>query len=546
MVNSGLMDRLLLSNFRLQLASFAVSATFVVLLCFLFELRWETNDDIAMSMVAHGYGIASIGSPNIVFSNVVWGYLVRLLPEINGILGYSLATLGTLIVVSTVIVYGLCRLGVGYVVSFSVLVLILTRPVLVPQFTINAGLLMVAAILCWILFVQKNDKQALVMGCILAFCSFLVRSDEFYLVLIIASPVLPWRALWLHHSSKIAFFALILAIAGSAIINHQAYQGPEWKDYNELNPARKPITDFGFDRHLKQHPEILQEYGYSPNDIGLIRSWFFIDPAIANPIILKEMIDKLGFMPNEKKALANAWIALSVLYNFKLLPLILAAFLLALLRPSWKIAASWGLCIAAIVGIGILGRPGVLRIQIPLFSFLLIAPLFEGKITGWRRLIQSGIIFVAAAVNFDTVCAESKWHQPRAEKMRFQFAGFPNSPIVVWGAALPYEALFPVIRTSGSMAYSQIYGLGCFTLAPFSIHSTEKQAGRSAIDLLLRGNDLLVIANEIAFNQFNIYAKERLHGKLNVVSVQRYGKTPVRRVRFEKENDIQHKEALIK
>ena len=85
MVNSGLMDRLLLSNFRLQLASFAVSATFVVLLCFLFELRWETNDDIAMSMVAHGYGIASIGSPNIVFSNVVWGYLVRLLPEINGI-----------------------------------------------------------------------------------------------------------------------------------------------------------------------------------------------------------------------------------------------------------------------------------------------------------------------------------------------------------------------------------------------------------------------------------------------------------------------------
>ena len=52
-------------------------ATFVFALCLFFEPRWETNDDVAMSMVAHGYGIAAVGMPNLIFSNVVWGYLVQ-------------------------------------------------------------------------------------------------------------------------------------------------------------------------------------------------------------------------------------------------------------------------------------------------------------------------------------------------------------------------------------------------------------------------------------------------------------------------------------
>ena len=38
-------------------------------------------------MIAHGYGIATVGSANILFSNVLWGHLVQLIPEINGVLG---------------------------------------------------------------------------------------------------------------------------------------------------------------------------------------------------------------------------------------------------------------------------------------------------------------------------------------------------------------------------------------------------------------------------------------------------------------------------
>lgn len=37
----------------------------------IFEPAWETNDDVAIAMVAHGYGFASTGSANLLFSNVL-------------------------------------------------------------------------------------------------------------------------------------------------------------------------------------------------------------------------------------------------------------------------------------------------------------------------------------------------------------------------------------------------------------------------------------------------------------------------------------------
>lgn len=53
---------------------------------------WETNDDVAM--VAHGYGFADQPSPNLLFSNVIWGHLVQSLNGLFGLQGYSVGTLG--------------------------------------------------------------------------------------------------------------------------------------------------------------------------------------------------------------------------------------------------------------------------------------------------------------------------------------------------------------------------------------------------------------------------------------------------------------------
>src|SRR5881392_1936328 len=61
------------SPIRHLLIAATISISWMILLCAAFNPKWETNDDVAMSMVAHGYGIADYGSDRLFFSNVLWG-----------------------------------------------------------------------------------------------------------------------------------------------------------------------------------------------------------------------------------------------------------------------------------------------------------------------------------------------------------------------------------------------------------------------------------------------------------------------------------------
>jgi hypothetical protein len=525
---SSLADRFRSSHFKLFLCALAISSFFVFVLCFFFAPKWETNDDVAMSMIAHGYGIAVVSSPNILFSNVLWGYLVRVIPEIHGVFGYSIATLSVLVIVGVVVIYGLFRGGVGPVACICALALILVRPVLFPQFTINAGLLLIAALMCWRLYAQQNDRHALVAGCILAFLSYLVRSQEFFLVLFVALPLLPWSALLLYRSAKIAIFVLVFGIAVSAIIDHQAYQGDAWKSYNELNSPRAAFTDYDAGRILRSRLDILERHGYTVNDIDLIDHWFFDDPRIANPQALKAMLTEMGPLETQGNALSNALTSVRTLLSPILLPCVLAAFLLALLRPSWQVAASWGLCIVAVFVVGLLGRPGVFRVYVPLASLLLVAPFLNGHVSGWRYRLIVCILLVAAVINAACVFSESRTFQIASEQARKKLAALSaDPPPVVWGATFPYEAVYPVLGASSEAMSYHYYGLGCSTLAPFSVAYAKQKAGQGLTDLLTEERGVQIMATGADLRMLEVYCKERLHGQLKVLSEKVYGKIKV-------------------
>ncbi len=521
------------SKFWLIVGSLALSAAFVLSLCLVFEARWETNDDVAMSMVAHGYGVAAFGSPNIIFSNVLWGYLVRAIPQINGIPGYSIVTLGVLITVGALVLFGLYRLGAGYIASLSVFALLLVRPVLFPQFTINAGLLLVGAIICCHLFARQNNWQALLIGCLLAFSSYLVRSNEFFLVLFGSLPLLPWRTLLRRRSSQVSLLALILVMAVSTVINHKAYQGQEWKAFNELNPVRTPFTDFGADEHLKMRPDILGRYGFSANDVDLIREWFFVDPEIASPQTLQAMLAELGQLPAQRNSVAKGWAGIETLWDLKLLPLVLTALLLALLRPSWRVAASWVLCIVSVFVMGLLGRPGIIRVYVPLVCLLVIAPFLTEQFSDWRNRLGAGVLLVAAVLNASLVFTESKTIQITSQQAREGLEAFPRNPVVIWGIGFPLEAVYPVMGASPSAMSLQLYGLGAFTLAPFSVAFTELQQGRGMIDLFVKETGVPIVANEKCLRYLETYCKERLHGDIRELSAQEYGAIMVSLLRCE-------------
>lgn len=513
----------MVSKSLLFIASLVISIFFAGMLWKYFEPRWETNDDVGMSMVAHGYGNVAAGSPKLIFSNVVWGGIVRIIPEFSGVLGYSSASFGVLVLAGTALLNGLFRSGANCIVCLSVFGLILIRPILFPQFTINAGLLMMGAVLCWIQYARLNERRFLVAGCLLAYLSYLIRSHEFFLILVIAAPLLPCRTILSRKSAKTAFFALMSAIVSSAFIDHQAYRGEAWQTFNEINPVRVPYTDYGAAEHLMKRSDILKKYGYSANDMEMIRNFYVADPRIMDPEKLRAMIKELGPLTTKEGALKNGWLGIRALWHPCLFPFLISSLLLAMLLPNRNIAISWGLCITAIFVLGLMGRPGVMRIYVPILSLLVVAPLFVAKTTHWRKFLCASVLLVACLFNASRVISESKMSSVTIECTRKALSDFPKKTIVIWGGAFPFEYAYPVMGIPSNARQYKLYSLACFTAAPFSIAYCESQEGNGMIDRLLSEHGVPIVAYEYQFKLLEVYCQEHLHGKYEVLSTRQYG-----------------------
>ncbi|WP_369977138.1 hypothetical protein [Xanthomonas bundabergensis] len=512
------------AEWRQWLGALLVVLFSVAALCAAYSPRWETNDDVGMAMLAHGYGMAAVGSPNLVFSNVVWGYIVRLLPTPGGIDGYALATFAVLVLVGTTLLYCLRRLGTGWMLAISILALVLARPVLLPQFTVNAGLLAVAAVACLRLHAHTGRIPALWLGATLMFLSCLVRSHEFLLVMLVALPLLPWRSLAQGRAPRWAAAALCIALLAAALLDRQAYATPAWKDFNDLNLVRAAFTDFGAGDYLNTRPDILARHGYTTNDIDLLSRWFFADPRIADPTALKAMLAEAGALPLRENGLATGWQGIRALWHPNLLPLLVAALLLGVLLPSRKVALAWLLCASAVFVLGLLGRPGVLRVYVPLIALLTIAPLlFVDAGHSSKRHAILAVAALAAGANAWLSVAAWQTVQHADAQARSDLASLPRGSIVVWGATFPFEAVYRPFNGAAERGRYRLYSLGAFTLVPNSVARREDQAGRGFVRLLQQGDGVTIIANEQRLQWLDLYCAQRLHGEPAQLQVWRAG-----------------------
>jgi hypothetical protein len=519
---------------RPALLAFLVIATFIVSLCLAFDPRWETNDDVAMSMIAHGYGLAAYGSPNVIFSNVLWGYLVRAIPTINGVLGYSLATLVVLLTFGWATLYFLLRLGVEFFTSLLTVVLLIALPTLISQFTVNAGLLTVAAVIGWQVHARRGGVGNLVIACLLAFFGYLIRSQEFLLVLGVALPLLPWRALRERRQMQIAILLLGVAIISATAFDRWSYSGPEWQPFLEFNSARLPFTDYGAGEHLNQHPEIIARHGYSQNDMDLIANWFFVDPQIADPKSLNEMLAELGPLPLQEGNIQSGFVAIKKLFEQVLLPLLLSSLLLLVLMPRWPVALAWMLFLAALFAMGVMGRPGQLQVYIPVVSLLLVAPFVVGMYReGVRQWIATLTLLVACVGNAYLLIPEALVSKQWIHQVQSDIHGLHSGTIVSWGGDLPFELAFPVLSNDLNSRNIRFYELNSFTNAPFSVAHTEQKTGRGMLERLKSKVGIPVIASPKRIELLRIYCKEHLNGHLHGFVTYQTRSLTVRQVRCE-------------
>lgn len=494
-----------------------VSVAMMIVLYWVFPPRWETNDDVAMSMIAHGYGMASSGSPDLVFSNVLWGYLVRSLPAIGAIKGYTLATLVSLLCVCWSVLYFTTRLTDTRWLGLSCVALVLFKPLVVPQFTVTAGLMAVSAVLAWLTYAREPKKVFLLIGCAFAFAAFLVRSLEFAVVMFIAIPLIPWRFVRTDRAVQLALASLVTLIGVAILLDYFAYLGPEWKSFNGFNLVRIAFTDYGVGEVIKRHPDVMTRYGYTANDIDLLTNWFFVDPAIADPNALKAMITEVGGAAIRGGFLQNGWRGIAAFWDSALWPLSLGACLLLVCRPSLKILTTVALAVLVVFAIGVAGRPGVARIYVPIIGFVMVMQTIACASSARIKLVAGVALMCAVVLNCWQAVPEINKLNGLGKIVRERVHDFPKETVVVW--TFNVELTHPVLAAAPPFS---LYALGTFTNAPFSVSYSEARAGRSVINRLLSEHGVLIAGNAQQFEMLRLYCAERLNGSLVEMSSRDY------------------------
>jgi hypothetical protein len=496
------------------LIAVGVAALLIGSLSLLFEPRWETNDDVGMSMIAHGFGIAAFGTPNLVFSNVVWGHFARAIPSIHGVLGYTTAAYLALIAAGAAIYFAVAHFTANSLAGFAAILLLLCRPVLFPQFTITAGLLTVGALLSLVLYAKTPRRGMLVVGAVLAFGGYLVRSEEFLLVMLVAIPLLPWRTAMRDRSIQVTVAGLCLAIASAATLDHRAYSQPEWKAFKEIRAPLTTTIDFGGAAYLKQHPDILARNGFTRNDIDLVGNWFYAEEGVPDAGALRSMLSDLGAIPVQQGSMERAWGGVKELLHPSLQPLVLAAVLLGLLFPSWRLLACWAMCLGALFSLGLLGRPGVIRVYVPVVSLLVVAPFISQTGSAWRTRLAAVVLIGAALLNSSTAFPAARSHEQIATAVRRGLQQFPSELVVNWGGAFPFEAAYPVFGIpSAAMGY-RFYSLGGLSLTPSSHVRVQQSRDEGLVPRLLGPQGVPIIASERRFSLLSTYCKEHWKGEL--------------------------------
>jgi hypothetical protein len=496
------------SCIRHILTAAAISITWMTLLCAIFDPRWEVNDDFAMSGVAHGYGIAEYGSPRLFFSNVVWGFIVRGLPSIDGVLGYSVATLLSLALAATATVYFLLRIGIGPIVSALVLTLAFMRPILFPQFTETAGLLAIAGVLGLLAYHRHGSIFDLVLACCLAFIAYLIRDLELALVVVVALPVLPLRKLAASRAVRFAAAGLAVCIAGAFAANVWAYSSPEWQTFRQQNLARAPLTDFGATKFILERPDLMQRHGLSANDVKLVGNWFFVDPRLSDPELLRSLVSEIPAQTVVEKNLASSLPALSLLLGPQLMTITLvgAALLLVLLRPS--LFAAWFVWSAAFLVFTALGRSPPVRVCLPILALLIIAAVsMKYRLPRWRRPLLVGTLLVGALFNAWRLVGEAVESDRIVAQARQQKFVSPESTFI-WGASFPFEYVFPLFTREEDIRAVRIYGLGVLTLAPFSVPSADEARNQGFLARLRSPGGIPLIATPYQEFLLNTYCLE--------------------------------------
>ena len=516
---------------RILLYAFALAA--IVILFAVTGKFWQSNDDPNMAMIAQGTGIASVPSPGIVYSNIVWGWVLEHGPSIAGIQFYALANYALLAASLTAILYALDKARVPALLSAAI-VMTAYGPIAVNmEFTVVSGYLAAAGMALACIAVRSDGYRLWVAAGLLLIFGALIRGLELPFVVFVTFPLFLF---FVHEepgtSKRYIRLVMPLVMVGAVLwlcrmLDARYYSSTDWDLYNSISGIRNLFVNYNLGVYFAKHPELIAGSPLSRNDIDLISNWFYLDPSVFNAATFDPIMRHVSWL--ERVRLNLHFLRSHFLSPFTdpqtLVFIGLLVFLVPLhARPRVAFLACI-LLLACMLLLWAAGRPGILRIYTPVFLALtvLIAMGLNGKARGLAPLLGFAGVITALGL-FAYSHAQLSALESEAAPAQAEVCAIPRDKLIVnWGNgnAFRYRYVLRPFAPMGQVCDLHYYPIGALELTPSALDQLyAATGGKDLVEALMSGQTFYLLSGAGRLDMLRTFFKEHYDRTLSATLVK--------------------------
>jgi hypothetical protein len=496
-----------INNFNFRLVVYSL---LLVIIWINFPPIYFKNDDVIMSMISGGYGQMSDKSNLIYNSNIILGQLSLILPNFFGVIPYNYLNILFLTFCFICLGETMNRISTKFLSNLMILLSASLFILIRPTFTTIAGYFSVAAMLNIYLYNKNREKKYLSYGFALLLFASLIR-DEMVIFFVIFTCVVIFKSLQKNRLEVLLYgFVFLTLFIISQVVHRIPYGSDLLKQSREFLLVLDPLVNYNADKSILQKSDLLLLNSYTPNDINLIRNWYFVDLQMIDPSRLVKLLSEVGWRGRtlELNIPETLTSTLNLITNYPLNMIFLSSVILIIFSKRNKtLIVMWVLLTLSLIFGALIGRQ-LDYVYYPIFMFLFILIFLN--------LDQSKPITKVLTISLTTLIGLGSLNAYQSavinlKEIQKSYQALSVDKFWVIGGGLPLELIYPVLEKP--IQGPEIIASDWSIFAPKSNFLKYNSQNNFILDLKSQ-NGVNVVANNYHIPLIQVYCKEKFGSDL--------------------------------